>query len=475
MPTRRSTPMASTTARPSVVVPLQKVLYNSEDPTLELDGLIELVIKDERQLQPGVSWTTGSFATEKTLTVLCGNHIIKAEGAFSSLTLQYPSSASFTNFLKRRETPTMIETGPSTTTGRDRDDGTKNILQVFFPSHDDYTETASELEKLKILKPVIPLTRPHSVSQIPIGILRPLSAQLPRPSSAQLIRPASAQPQLGRSRQSSGFHPGRFLSTVSYRPLQRNGRGQLIRRAADMPPPAMRISPMLHPKDRVNSSYTITERMSSSQEVHSGMFQTQYSETPSPYFPIDQNSQALTSQDSFESPYSIYGDGQEHIDIAHRQMPTISSKPGQPQIQVPYAVDGMHLHNSCLVRGVITPTTPPVFRTEAESHRPDRVTLTPDHLTRQHLQGGETDFHRLLRSTRPGFPITGHHQPGDISKQDYTNIVIKGMEHFQAIQRKLDAALTANEPNSGNMNEILAEYADDFGRIWCGLCRESGS
>lgn len=76
MPTRRSIPTALTAVKPSVVVPLQKVLYNSEDPTLELDGLIELVIKDERQLQPGVSWTAGSFATEQTLTVLCGNHII---------------------------------------------------------------------------------------------------------------------------------------------------------------------------------------------------------------------------------------------------------------------------------------------------------------------------------------------------------------------------------------------------------------
>lgn len=76
MPTRRSTSTTPAAAKPSVVVPLQKVLYNSEDPTLELDGLIELVIKDERQLQPGVSWTAGSFATEQILTVLCGNHII---------------------------------------------------------------------------------------------------------------------------------------------------------------------------------------------------------------------------------------------------------------------------------------------------------------------------------------------------------------------------------------------------------------
>ncbi|TLD25032.1 hypothetical protein PspLS_06122 [Pyricularia sp. CBS 133598] len=473
MPTRRNTPTGPTAAKPSVVVPLQKVLYNSEDPTLELDGLVELVIKDERQLQPGVSWTAGSFATEQTLTVLCGNHIIKAEGAFSSLTLQYPSSASFTNFLKRREAPTVTETGASTATGKGRaGDGNTNTLQVFFASHDDYSETASELEKLKILKPAAPLTRPHSVSQIPTGLLRPLSAQLPRPSSAQLARPSSAQPRLGISRQNSGFHPGRFLSTVSYHPSQRNSRCQPVRRAAHMPPPAMRISPRLLPKDRA-VSHTTTKKMASSQEVNSDMSHSQYAETTSPYFPIDQNSQVLGSQDSFDSSYGIYGDGQEYIDIARRQTPIISYT-GQRSTQARYLVGNAHMPPTRLVRGVITPMTPPAFRTEAEGYRPDRFTPTSDHLTHLHWQGGETDYQRLLRCTRAGFPTTTQHQPAEMSPQNYINILTKGMEHPHATQQKLDAVLTANKPNSEAMKGILAEYADEFGRIWGDLCKEGG-
>ncbi|KAI6368940.1 hypothetical protein MCOR25_004544 [Pyricularia grisea] len=302
---------------------------------------------------------------------------------------------------------------------------------------------------------------------MPIGILRPLSAQLSRPSSAQLTRPSSAQPQLGMSRQNSGFHPGRFLSTVPYRPLQRNGRGQLVRRAAEMPPPAMRISPMLRPKDRANS-HTTAERMTSSQEVYSGMSQAQYSETTSPYFPIDQNPQILESQDSFDSSYTIYEDGQEHMDIGHRQTSNISN-PGHLPIQARYLVGSAHLPPSRLVRGVITPMTPPVFRTEAEGYRPGRFTPTPDHLTRLHLQEGETDYQRISTSTRPEFPTTSQPQPAARSQQDYIDIVTKGMELFQATQRKLDAALAANEPNSEDMNEILAEYADEFGRIWTAL------
>lgn len=364
----------------------------------------------------------------------------------------------------------MTETGTSTATGNGRaDDGTTNSLQVFFASNDDYSETASELEKLKILKPAVPLTRPHSASQMPVGILRPLCTQLPRPSSAQLTRPSSAQPQLGISRQNSGFHPGRFLSPVSYRPLQRNGRGQLVRRVAGIPSPAMRISPMFRPRDRADS-HTTAERMSSSQEVHSGLPQTQYSDTTSPYFPIDQSSQVLGSQDSFDSPYNIYGDDQEHIDLAPRRAPIISNH-GQPPTQARYLVGSAHLPLSGLVRGLMTP---PVFRTEAEGYRPDQFTPTPDRLTRLHSQGDGADYQRLLRSTRSGFLTTSHHQPADDSQQDYINIVTKGMEHFRATQRKLDAVLTANEPNSEDMKEILAEYADEFGRIWGSLCKEGG-
>lgn len=489
MPRKRSAPTKEASAsKPSVVVSLQKVLYNGQDPTLELDGLIELVIKDERKLQSGVSWTAGSFTTEQTLSVLCGNYIIesvnltrfarslrddpaswKAEGAFSSLTLQYPSSASFTNFLQGRTTLTAAQTGaPADPSGGTEKDGTPNTLQVFFASHDAYAETASELEKLKILKPVVPPIRPHSIAQVPVGILRPRCTQSSRASPPRLTRPSSAQPNMEMSRQHSGFHPGRFLSTSSYRPLQRNSRGQLLRRVVDMPPPALRMSPAPRPGDRA-TFYAPPGRMMSPQE-YSGLLQSHQLDPMSLHSNISQAHQGFGSQESFDSSDSLYRGSQDHRDFTHEQTSVIGSF-SQPSTQSLYQTRSVQLPPRVISRSIITPLTPPILGIETETRHLDHLAATPSHMPLLPVGERWAKNQRTSIKTRPGTSTTGHDHHRDTPKPDCTQIVMEGMDHFHAIQKKYDAAMTASDKGPENAKRILAEHANEFGRIWSALCK----
>lgn len=79
MPPSRTTSSSPAPSSDRLVVPLQSVTLNGKDPRVEMDGVAELVIKGEREILPGVSWTenrSGVYPMTQIMTILCGNHTL---------------------------------------------------------------------------------------------------------------------------------------------------------------------------------------------------------------------------------------------------------------------------------------------------------------------------------------------------------------------------------------------------------------
>ncbi|KAL8418795.1 hypothetical protein RB594_002124 [Gaeumannomyces avenae] len=256
MPPSRTTSSSPAPPADRLVVPLQSVILNGKDPRAEMDGVAELVIKGEREIIPGVSWTenrSGVYPTTQVMTILCGNHTLemidlgrfaqesskdvlfwRVDQGFIDLTFEYPLSGSRRTSVGEVSSAQGSSSQPASTHQR---------LRLTFASHDGFAKTCSALEALGILRPAFRIQRPRT-SQLPVAPSRPRSGQVSRSASALAMASPSHRSSPSRSEKSfsSSPHPS---SQFSRTPLVGREQELRARSMSQMPPPASRpASPM---------------------------------------------------------------------------------------------------------------------------------------------------------------------------------------------------------------------------------------
>ncbi|KAL8392336.1 hypothetical protein RB595_002506 [Gaeumannomyces hyphopodioides] len=468
MPPRRTTSSSPAPSADRLVVPLQSVVLNGKDPRAEMDGVAELVIKGERQIIPGVSWTenrSGVYPTTQVMTILCGNHTLeiidlgrfaqesakdvlfwRVDQGFIDLTFEYPLSGS------RR---TSVREVPSAQGSSSQPASTHQRLRLTFASHDGFAKTCSALEVLGILRPAFRIQRPHT-SQLPIAPSRPRSSQASRSASTQATAPPSHRPLLSRSEKSfsSSPHPS---SPLSMTPLIGGEQELRARSMSQMPPPAGRSA---SPMDSQQHGSPLLRR--------SPYFQARPTSHASPSRPggnITNSAVGRSRFDGVPSPYRF----NPRRNLAQPQFRAPGSQPEQ---------QGVHKSPRRVVRGAI----PLSLRASIEKGLPSLSPLrpvsrtTPSHETPVSRTDAGPSTDCQMQATSAPRSIRGEETTSDVATSTFQPPV-QNQPFFSSTSRlwklfleKSDAAMKAAEDSEEAKSQIIYECGHEFALAFNTLC-----
>lgn len=461
----RTTSSSPAPSADRLVVPLRSVVLNGKDPRAEMDGVAELVIKGEREIIPGVSWTenrSGIYPTTQVMTILCGNHTLevidlgrfaqesaknvlfwRVDQGFIDLTFGYPLSGSRRASVEEVSSAQGSSSQPASTHQR---------LRLTFADHDGFAKTCSTLEVLGILRPAFRIQRPHT-SQLPVAPNRHRSGQISRPASAQAMAPASYRPSLSRAEKSfsSSPHPS---SPLSMTPLVGRGQELRARSMSQMPSPTSRpASPM---DSQQHGSPTQSPYFQAHPTSHAG---------PSRFTRNTTNSALGRSRfDGVPSPYRF----NPRRNLGKSQFRAPGSQPEQQRV---------HKSPRRVVRGAIPLSLQASIEKGLPSLSPSRpVSSTPSHeapvsrtdagpSTGYQMQA--TSAPRSIRGgARTSDEATSTFQPPAQSQQFFSSTSRLWKLFFE----KSDAAMKAAEDSEEAKSRIIYECGHEFALAFNTLC-----
>ncbi|KLU86637.1 hypothetical protein MAPG_05649 [Magnaporthiopsis poae ATCC 64411] len=479
MPPSRTMSSSPAPSADRLVVPLRSVALNGKDPRAEMDGVVELVIKGEREILPGVSWTenrSGIYQTTQIMTILCGNHTLeiidlgrfaqesardvlswRVDRGVMDLTFEYPLCGSRRSSVGEPSSAQESSSQPVSTHQR---------LRLTFVSHHGFARACSTLETLGILPPAVRIQQPYT-PQLPAAPGRPRSGQASRPVSAQAMAPPphrSSQPHSERSLSSSPY-PAQWHRSSPAPMTPPVGREQQprARSISQMPPPAGRSS---SPMD--------SQRHGSPLPTRSPYSQTRTAPHAGPYRPAGNMANPASGRPRFDgvpSPYRF----------------TSRRNPAQPLFRVsgsPAEQQGIHKPPRRVVRSVIPLPLQASFEKslpKSVTSKPGSNTTSPSHEIPVSLTDAGPSNESRMQATSAPPSIGSEAGAADVARaRDEAASALQPPQSllffsstsqlWKIYLEKSDAAMKAAEDSDEARSKIVYECGHEFALAFNILC-----